>query len=170
MTSKTARASGTMFQTRHDLPEDVRAQMVELLNQRLAETLDLYSQAKQAHWNVKGRDFFQLHELFDQLAAYLITAVDEVAERATALGGVACGTVRMAAAVSAISEYPSEARTGMEHVEALADRYAAYAAATRDAIGAADDAGDDDTIDLLTEISREIDKHLWFLEAHLQER
>lgn len=168
MATKTARKGETMFETRHDLQEDVRSQMVALLNQHLADTLDLYSQAKQAHWNVKGRDFFQLHELFDQLAAYLPTAIDEIAERATALGGLACGTVRMSAGASRLPEYPAEAREGMEHVAALAERYAAFGAGLRQAIDAAEEAGDADTADLFTQISREIDKHLYFLEAHLQ--
>jgi starvation-inducible DNA-binding protein len=168
MASRTQRASATMFESRNSLGEDVRAQMVELLNQQLADTLDLYTQAKQAHWNVKGRDFFQLHELFDTLADTLPAHIDEIAERVTALGGKACGTVRMSAASSRLEEFPSDLREGMDFVATLADRYASYGATVREGIDTAQDAGDADTADLLTDISREIDKHLYFLESHLQ--
>jgi starvation-inducible DNA-binding protein len=166
--AKQATAKNGLVRTHNDLNEDVRAQMVELLNQQLGDTFDLFSQTKQAHWNVKGRDFYQLHELFDTLAAYYEGAIDEIAERATALGGLACGTVRMAAASSRLPEYPNDVMDGMGHVEALVERYASYAAATRQAIDTAEEAGDADTTDLLTDISRQVDKHLWFLEAHLQ--
>jgi starvation-inducible DNA-binding protein len=157
-----------MVSTRNSVPEEARARMVELLNQRLADTMDLYSQTKQAHWNVKGPNFYQLHELFDELAAYLQGAVDLIAERATALGGFACGTVRQAAAASQIQEYPSGKMADMEHVAALADRVGAYAAVVREGIDAAEKAEDIGTADLLTEIVREVDKHLYFLESHLQ--
>jgi starvation-inducible DNA-binding protein len=166
--AKRATAKNGLVRTHNDLNEDVRAQMVELLNQQLGDTFDLFSQTKQAHWNVKGRDFYQLHELFDTLAEYYEGAIDEIAERATALGGLACGTVRMAAASSRLPEYPNDVMDGMAHVEALVERYASYAATTRQAIDTAEEAGDADTTDLLTDISRQVDKHLWFLEAHLQ--
>lgn len=166
--AKTQRTSATMFETRNNLSEEVRAQMVELLNQQLADTFDLYTQAKQAHWNVKGRDFFQLHELFDTLADALPPQVDEIAERVTALGGKACGTARMAAASSRLEEFPDDLREGMDVVATLAERYATYGATLREGIDTAQDAGDADTADLLTDISRIIDKHLYFLESHLQ--
>jgi starvation-inducible DNA-binding protein len=168
MATKTQRASATMFESRNSLNEDARAQMVELLNQQLADTLDLYTQAKQAHWNVKGRDFYQLHELFDTLADALPPHIDEIAERVTALGGKACGTARMSAASSRLEEFPSDLREGMDFVTALAERYATYGASLLEGISAAEEADDPSTADLLTDISREIDKHLYFLEAHLQ--
>jgi starvation-inducible DNA-binding protein len=156
------------FRTSIDLPADRRRKLVTLLNQHLADTFDLYGQAKQAHWNVKGPQFLQLHELFDSLAGQLQGFVDLIAERATALGGTALGTVRMAAAASRLAEYLPEGPGGREHVETLARRFAALAATTRSAIGTAEDLGDADTADLLTEVSRGLDKALWFLEAHLQ--
>jgi starvation-inducible DNA-binding protein len=156
------------FATRIDLAESVRQPLIELLNGRLADTADLYSQIKQAHWNVKGPDFFQLHQLFDQLAAEIFPYVDLIAERATALGGVAMGTTRMAAASSSLREYPVDATLGQEHLKALIERYAVFAAGMRRAIDAADDHPDRSTADLFTEISRTADKQLWFLEAHLQ--
>ncbi len=156
------------FTTSVELPAETREAMVDLCNQQLADSLDLYSQTKQAHWNVKGKDFFQLHALFDTLAANVLEHVDLIAERATALGGYATGTARMAAASSALPEYPTDAVDGPEHVRALVERFAIYAASTREAIDTAADAGDQSSADMFTEISRQTDKDLWFLEAHLQ--
>jgi len=156
------------FQTRIDISEESREKIVELLNQRLADTFDLYSQLKQAHWNVKGSDFIQLHELYDDVAAGVLEYVDEIAERATTLGGLALGTARMAAASSTLDEYPRDAVEGIATVEAVADRLGAYAAGVRGDIEAALELGDQDTADLFIEVSRTIDKHLWFVEAHLQ--
>ena len=156
-----------MFATRNDLSEDAREQLVELLNARLADTFDLYGQLKQAHWNVKGSDFIQLHELYDAIAADVLGYVDEIAERATSLGGLALGTVRMAGAVSTLDEYPLDATAGKDTVEVVADRLAAYGAGVREAIDTAEELEDANTADLFTEVSRAIDKHLWFVEAHL---
>jgi starvation-inducible DNA-binding protein len=156
------------FTTRIDIEEASRDRLVELLNARLADTFDLYSQLKQAHWNVKGSDFIQLHELYDSVAEPVIEYVDMIAERATALGGLALGTARLAAAASTLDEYPLDAVAGADTVVAVADRLAAYGASVRAAIDAAVELGDQDTADLFTEISRAIDKHLWFVEAHLQ--
>ena len=158
----------TMFETRHDLPADDREKLVDLLNARLADTLDLYSQVKQAHWNVKGPDFIQLHELYDMVAETVLPFVDEIAERATALGGLATGTVRMAAEATSLDEYPLDGTDGRETVRLVADRLAAYGSAAREAIDTTgEELGDMDTADLFTDISRAIDKHLWFVETHL---
>ena len=165
--TKTATATPT-FPTRIDLPKADREPLIELLNGRLADTADLYSQIKQAHWNVKGPGFFQLHQLFDQLAAEVFPYIDLIAERATALGGVALGTARMAAANSSLPEYPVEAVAGEEHLQALIHRYAAFTANIRKAIDVADEHHDKSSADLFTEIARTADKHLWFLEAHVQ--
>ncbi len=157
-----------MHKTSIDLDVETRQQMVELLNQQLADTFDLYSQTKQAHWNVKGLQFIQLHELFDKLAAELLDHVDTIAERSTTLGGTALGTARMAAANSRLPEYSVDTVSGRDSVEALVERYAELAATTRAAIDRADELGDVDTSDLFTGVSRGLDKSLWFLEAHLQ--
>ncbi|MDF5710105.1 MAG: DNA starvation/stationary phase protection protein Dps [Nostoc sp. S4] len=157
-----------LYPTRIDIPAEARVQIVVLLNKTLAATLDLKTQAKQAHWNVKGTDFFQLHELFDEIAGELEEYIDMVAERVTALGGYALGTARAAANNSILPEYPFDILDGKEHVTALADRFAPYAKHLREAIDKTDELGDLDTADLYTEISRTIDKRLWFLEAHLQ--
>jgi starvation-inducible DNA-binding protein len=155
------------YPTRIDLAAEVREKIIDILNSTLAATLDLKTQTKQAHWNVKGMDFFQLHELFDEMAGELEEYTDMVAERVTALAGTALGTARIAASESILPEYPLDAVSGIDHVTALAERYAAYAKHVREAIGSTDELGDADTADLYTEISRTIDKRLWFLEAHL---
>jgi starvation-inducible DNA-binding protein len=157
------------FETRNDIADAKREELVTLLNARLADTFDLYSQLKQAHWNVKGSDFIQLHLLYDQVAEGVLEYVDMIAERATALGGLALGTARMAAASSTLDEYPLDAVDGLETVRVIADRLAAYGASVRKAIDEALELNDQDTGDLFIEVSRAIDKHLWFVEAHLQE-
>jgi starvation-inducible DNA-binding protein len=163
-----ARTDTITFSTRNDLQEHLRINMITLLNQQLADTFDLYSQVKQAHWNVKGMNFMQLHRLFDELAASLSESADMLAERATALGGMAMGTVRMAAAHSQLPEYPADVVVDRQVVEVLVQRYGDYSASTRAAIDNAAEHGDQSTADLFTELSRMADKHLWFLEAHLQ--
>ena len=156
------------FETAVDLPTRTRVAMIGLLNQELADTADLYSQTKQAHWNVKGIHFYQLHLLFDQLAEKRQGEADELAERATELGGYALGTVRMAAASSRLPEIPTDINAGVDYVRALVERYGIHANNMRAAIDEADEAGDKDTADLFTEMSRELHKDLWFLQAHLQ--
>lgn len=157
-----------MFTTRNDIPTDAREKAVALLNQQLADATDLFTQIKQAHWNVKGPQFIALHELFDKLAEEVEEHIDEIAERATALGGTALGTLRLAAAASRLPEYPLDATEGRQHVQALVERYAALAKTTRAAIDAAGELRDADTADLFTQVSRGLDKGLWFLEAHVQ--
>jgi starvation-inducible DNA-binding protein len=157
-----------MFKTKNDLPEATRAKMIELLNARLADCKDLQTQVKQAHWNVKGPNFIALHELFDKINDEVEEYVDEIAERAVQLGGVAEGTARMVAKRSSLPEYPANTVDGRSHVEALSSVLAAFGKAARQAIDQADDIGDLDTADLFTEVSRGIDKWLWFVEAHLQ--
>jgi starvation-inducible DNA-binding protein len=158
----------TRFKTSIDIPVGTREEMIDLCNQQLADTADLQSQIKQAHWNVKGPQFIALHELYDTLAEEVEGYVDEIAERVTQLGGYAMGTARMAAKNSRLPEFPTDATEGIDTVKALVERYAAYAASTRAAIDEADKSGDIATSDMFTEISRGIDKGLWFLEAHLQ--
>ena len=156
------------FKTSVDIPPGSREKINKVLNQHLADAFDLMSQVKQAHWNVKGSDFWQLHELFDDVAARAAEWVDELAERITALGGYANGTVRMAAATSTLPEFPTEITESMDYVRAVADRLAAVTNSARAAIDQTDKLGDAATADLFTEISRCADKYLYFLEAHLQ--
>jgi starvation-inducible DNA-binding protein len=157
-----------VYSTRIDLLTEVRSQVNLLLNQSLASTIDLKTQIKYAHWNVKGKDFYQLHLLFDEIASEVEDFTDLIAERITALGGQALGTDRIASQHSELPEYPLNAIDGMDHIAALADRLAIYAKSLRQNIDTTYDLGDMDTNDLFIEISRAIDKRLWFLEAHLQ--
>jgi len=157
-----------MNPTRNNLPALVREQIVHLLNARLADATDLKSQLKQAHWNVKGADFIQLHELFDEISGRVDEQIDDLAERAVRLGGTAFGSVRLAAAASTLPEYPSDITDGQVHTATVADRLATYGAALRAAIDTSTTLGDADTADLFTGFSRQCDKDLWFVEAHLQ--
>jgi starvation-inducible DNA-binding protein len=157
-----------LHKTKNDLAPETREKIIELLNSRLADASDLKSQAKQAHWNVKGIHFFQLHELFDQVATAVEAHTDLIAERVTALGGTALGTIRIAAQRSTLNEYPLEIFNGADHVDALSTAMADFGKNIRRNIDEATDLGDADTADLFTEISREIDKLLWFVEAHIQ--
>lgn len=157
-----------MHSTRIDLSAKTRAKMIALLNSRLADALDLQLQAKQAHWNVKGPSFIALHELFDRIAGEVAGHVDDVAERITALGGIAEGTVQAVAGRTRLDPYPLEIADGRAHLDALAAALARFGKSARKAIDEAAKAGDADSSDLFTGISRAADKNLWLLEAHLQ--
>ncbi len=157
-----------LHNTKIDLAKGKREKLVAILNQSLADAADLRSQAKQAHWNVKGPNFIALHELFDRVATEVDVHVDDLAERITTLGGVAMGTVRLAAANSSLSEYPHEITDGTAHVDALSSALADFGKKVRKNIDVTDELGDKDTSDLYTGVSRGIDKLLWFVEAHHQ--
>ena len=156
-----------MHKTRIDLPAKARTKVIALLNARLADAVDLQLQAKQAHWNVKGPNFIALHELFDKIAGDVGGHVDDIAERITALGGVAEGTVQSVSGRSKLDPYPLELVDGRSHVDALAAALARFARSARKAIDDAAKAGDAGTSDLFTGVSRSVDKGLWLLEAHL---
>jgi len=155
------------FTTHNDLPKEVRGTVIDLVDARLADAIDLQTQMKQAHWNVKGPTFIALHKLFDEVNEDVEEYVDLLAERAVQLGGVAHGTARQVVARSTLPEYPP-ARDGHQHVEAVSTALAAFGKGARAAIDASDQLGDKDTADIFTEISRGVDKWLWFVEAHLQ--
>ena len=156
-----------MHTTKNNLAEAIRTEMVQLLNMRLADALDLFAQAKQAHWNVKGPHFIALHELFDTVAGHVAEFADLLAERAVQLGGVAEGTCQVVAERTSLKSYPRTMTAGRDHVDALSSALADFAGTVRAAIDMADGRGDQGTADLFTEISREADKDVWFLEAHL---
>jgi starvation-inducible DNA-binding protein len=157
-----------LHETKNDISKETREKVVELLNQSLADAMDLKSQAKQAHWNVKGPSFIALHELFDRVATEMDTHIDDLAERVTSLGGVALGTVRIAAQRSSLAEYPLEISDGAAHVDALSTAMADFGKRVRANIDATDELGDKDTADIYTGISKAVDKLLWFVEAHNQ--
>ena len=155
--------------TRIDMPPEIRLDMITLLNQTLACTVDLRSQVKQACWNVKGKDFAQLHALFATMATALEGYSDLVAERIAVLGGVVMGTTRTAALQSQLPEYPTALVEGNTHVLALVERFAHYATVMRSAIALAADVEDAGSAAVYTDISRGVDKQLWILEAHLHD-
>jgi len=164
-------AEGTLlYETKNPLPAETRARSVELLNRRLADAVDLQSQTKQAHWNVKGPNFIGLHKLFDEIYEDLGEYVDLIAERVVQLGGIAEGTVRFAGQRSSLSEYPLVLSTGEEHVAALSDVLAQFSGRAREAIDQLEEFEDPDSMDILTEVSRGVEKWLWFVEAHQQTR
>ena len=157
-----------MYETENDISLQRRTEINTLLNQRLADAVDLQMQMKQAHWNVKGPSFIGLHELFDKVAEDVENYVDMIAERVTQLGGIAEGTVRMSASRTRLEEYPLTIADGMAHVEAVAKALSTFGQAARTTINQADELADADTADLFTEISRGTDKWLWFVEVHSQ--
>jgi len=160
--------SARMFPTENDIPQERRVALNELMNQRLADAVDLQLQVKQAHWNVKGPHFIGLHELFDDIDEAVESYVDLIAERIVQLGGMAEGTVRIAAKRSRLEEYPLDIADGALHVEAVARALSTFGHDARNTIDEADALGDADTADLFTEVSRGIDKWLWMVEAHSQ--
>jgi starvation-inducible DNA-binding protein len=156
-----------MFDTKNDLPAGTRTRSVELLDARLADAIDLGTQTKHAHWNVKGPNFIALHELFDKIAESVEEQIDTIAERVTALGGTAHGTLAAVARGTSLKPYPQDISDGVAHVEALSAVLADFGRKVRAAIDESAKFGDAGTSDLFTGISRETDKNLWFLEAHL---
>ena len=152
--------------TKNDLPEATRIEVTRLLNQRLAESIDLQTQCKQAHWNVKGPSFIALHKLFDEINEDVEEYVDLLAERVVQLGGIAEGTVGVVAERSELVDYPVARLTEMEHVAALSDALAMFGRSVRMGIDEMAELEDAGSADILTEISRGVDKWLWFVEAH----
>ena len=152
------------------LSENVRGEMASLLNDTLASGIDLTLAVKQAHWNIKGTGFIGVHELLDEVADKMRDRVDLMAERAVIIGGVAKGTTQDVAKGSKLDAYPDDIIDISEHLKHLSDRFVAYGKQVREAIEAADEAGDEDTADLFTEVSRGVDKDAWFIGANLPEK
>src|SRR6185312_9770453 len=166
--SDRAVAAPRLFRTKNDIPEATRVQVIGLLNQRLADAIDLQTQCKQAHWNVKGPSFIALHELFDDVDEAVEGYIDLIAERVVQLGGVAEGTARVVAERSALDVYPLVLSNGLDHVDALSNALATFGRTVRLGIEEMDELSDADSADILTEVSRGVDKYLWFVEAHQQ--
>lgn len=156
-----------MHKTKNDIPEKTRAEVITILNSRVADSIDLMHQAKQAHWNVKGPGFIALHKLFDDVFDAAVEYTDLLAERVVELGGAAEGTIHVATKRSALKEYPLQITGERDHVEALSSALGVFGAGMRHAIDQADELGDKGTADIFTEVSRGVDKYLWFVEAHL---
>lgn len=158
-----------MHVTLNGISENIRTQVIGLLNLRLADAIDLHLQAKQAHWNVKGPQFIALHKLFDEIDAKVREYADLLAERVVQLGGTAEGSRMAVAECSELPQYPSAITGGDEHAWALSNALATFGRLMRVAIDEIADLGDAGSADLCTEISRGIDKWLWFVEAHVAE-
>ncbi|MEO1652840.1 MAG: DNA starvation/stationary phase protection protein Dps [Bacteroidota bacterium] len=157
-----------LYQSRIDLSSEIRQGVIATLNLSLADAIDLSTQSKQAHWNVRGNNFKALHELFDEIHEMSEEHIDLLAERITALGGIAEGTIATVAEKSRLPKYPSQLQNQEAHVKALADGLAQFGSHIRQGIKEADELGDAGTSDLFTEISRSTDKYLWMLEAHIE--
>ncbi|WP_254506776.1 DNA starvation/stationary phase protection protein Dps [Anatilimnocola floriformis] len=165
---QSANGDTSMIESRNDIPKAKRTKLCTLLNERLRDSIKLGLNAKQAHWNVKGLNFIALHKLFDEVHAATEEFVDEIAERVTALGGLADGSVS-ALGKSEIGDHPTKAVDWKTHVNSLADELAAYGKLVRQGIDEADELEDKGTADLFTGISRKVDQYLWFVEAHVQD-
>jgi starvation-inducible DNA-binding protein len=161
--------TGRTYATQNDLPSNVKQVAMALLNARLADGLDLALLTKQAHWNLKGRQFIAVHEMLDEFRGQIDEWTDTMAERVVQLGGTALGTTQTVGAATTLPAYPTDIHTIEDHLKALIERYGQIANSIRAAIDESSEAGDADTADIFTEVSRGLDKQLWFLEAHLQE-
>jgi starvation-inducible DNA-binding protein len=150
------------------IESNTKTAMIKLLNARLADAIDLALITKQAHWNLKGPTFIAVHEFLDEVRGELDEHVDIVAERVAQLDGIALGTIQSVADATALPAYPLDIRKVEDHLKALVERFAALSKSTREAIDAADEAGDADTADIFTAYSRALDKNLWFLKSHLE--
>ena len=155
-----------LHKTRNDLAANAKSASIALLNARLADAIDLALLTKQAHWNIKGANFIALHEMIDGFRPIIDEHVDIIAERVVQLGGTALGTTQSVAASTSLPPYPTDISAQKDHLAALIDHYAAVANSVRAGIDATAEAGDADSADILTGFSRELDKALWFLEAH----
>lgn len=157
-----------MYKNRVALSDEIKQQVVDILNVPLAASLDMYSQAKFAHWNVKGMNFYQLHLVFDATAKVIFKQIDPIAERITQLGGVASGTVRQSAASSPIPPYNTQATSGPEHLESLSNSLGEYCKQLREASDKVDDIGDKPTADFFNQLIVDAEEELYFLESHLE--
>jgi len=156
-----------LYRTANDLNANTKTVAIDLLNARVAEGIDLGLMTKQAHWNLRGLQFIAVHEMLDGFRTQLDGHVDTMAERVVQLGGTACGTTQTVAAASTLAPYPIDISVIKDHLAALTERYAAVAKALRRNIDEVAAAGDADTADIFVAASRDLDKALWFLEAHL---
>lgn len=151
-----------------DIKANAKSAVIEVLNARLADAIDLALITKQAHWNLKGPNFIAVHEMLDPMRAAIDNHVDVIAERIAQLDGIALGTSQVVAKATKLAAYPTDIRKSTEHLAALAERYAALANQVREDIDTTDEAGDADAADILTAFSRELDKNLWFIKSHLE--
>lgn len=167
-TKNGAKLPTRMYKNRVALSDDVKKKVVDEMNRTLAASLDMYSQAKFAHWNVKGMNFYQLHLVFDDVAKTIFKQIDPIAERITQLGGMANGTVRQSSATSSIPPYNVDAISGPEHLKALADSLGTYCGLMREVSEKIDDAGDKPSADFFNQLIVDAEEELYFLESHME--
>ena len=157
-----------MSRRNNALPDEQQAKLIEILNRRLADAIELRLQSRQAYWNVKGPNFMALRELFDKVAKGVEEYASLIAERIVQLGGKAEGTARAVAGRSSLDGYMLATADGNSHIEVLSTTLTDFGRHTRYASVQATELKDADTSDIFTEIARGIDKWVWFVETSQQ--